>query len=121
MLLRGAGNPGLLRGGGRHRTTSPQPGDGRGNTLSVHSDLRLSRAVPTERQARLQGIRLFLGAMDAFLFLCAGEGGGIVPGAIVVYAPPGGGGCAVLRGRGSEPLSRSRRNTWVIAVYMYAT
>lgn len=53
----------------------------------IHSDLRLSRAVPTERQAWLRRIRLFLGAMDAFLFLCAGEGGGIVPDAIVVYAP----------------------------------
>ena len=33
--------------------------------------------------------------------------------------PPRRGGCAVLRGRGSEPLSRRRRNTWVVAVYMY--
>ena len=72
----------------------------------IHSDLRLSRAVPTERQARLRRIRLFFGAMDAFLFLCAGEGGGIDPGAVVLYAPPpagwvggwvggGGGACCV--------------------------
>ncbi len=83
VLLRGAANPGLLRGGGRQKLPRLNPETVGG----IHSDLRLSRAVPTERQARLRRIRLFLGAMDAFLFLCAGEGGGIVPDAIVVYAP----------------------------------
>ena len=75
VLLRGAGNPGLLRGGGRHRTTSPHPETVGG----IHSDLRLSRAVPTERQARLRRIRLFFGAMDAFLFYALGRGVGLSP------------------------------------------
>ena len=45
----------------------------------IHSDLRLSRAVPTERQAWLRRIRLFLGAMDAFLFYALGRGVGLSP------------------------------------------
>ena len=54
------------------------------------SDHRLSRAATTERQARLRGIQPnFGGQWGRFVFIGLGEGV-IVPGAIAVFASPGG-------------------------------